>query len=197
MKQIGIISENPNDTAALKALFERQYTDVACFDLLPRINGSELDDKRSNKAVRILRRNYEIYEPNFVLYVRDLDGFPNEKEKILHRKQRFTKFNKVVDKKAIFLLNIYEIEALILADFDCFKAFFHNKDWHFDTKTAHLQHNPKEKLMEFAPYKETDCAILFQHINLKTLCGNHLYFAKFITEFEKMLSLQKFKPFVV
>jgi hypothetical protein len=197
MKQIGIISENPNDTAALKALFEREYKDLECFDLLPRINGSELDDKRSNKAVRILRRNYEIYEPDYVLYVRDLDGFLYEKEKVVHRKQRFTKFNKVVDKKAIFMLNIYEIEALILADFDCFKTFFDNKDWDFDTKRAHLQENPKEKLMEFAPYKEADCIRLFEKINIKTLCENHPHFAKFMIEFNKMLTSEKFKPIIL
>ena len=137
MKEIGIISENPNDTKAIKALLERAFSGkITCFDLLPNINGSDLDDKRNNHVIHKLRTNFQIFKPDIVLYMRDLDGLYKERNKRLSRKRRFGKFNKVVEDKGIFLLHIYEIEALILADFERFKDFFGNATWEFESKKS-------------------------------------------------------------
>ena len=65
--------------------------------------------------------------PDIVIFIRDLDGLETDtdfKEKKAKRQEYFTKSKSVVDKKALYLLNIYEIEALILADIEAFNAFY-------------------------------------------------------------------------
>ncbi len=122
MIRIGMISENTkNDGKAIADWFKNNFPNQFDFyTLLKNIHGGSLDDKNSNHLVIKLRKEFELEELDYVLYIRDLDALISDKTKLDFRKKRFRIFSKMVDKKAIFMLNIVEIEALILADFDTF-----------------------------------------------------------------------------
>ena len=112
---IGLVGEAPNDTLSVKNLLvnrfpENKYTYIT---LLNRVNGDNLEYQ---KIKRWLRIEFETKKPDIVIFIRDLDGLAHEKDKIKKRKEYFSEFNSVVNKKGIFLLHIYEIEALILTD---------------------------------------------------------------------------------
>src|ERR1700752_4513467 len=102
-------------------LMKNQYSSLS-FEytpLLNRINGSQLE---SQKTKHLLRKEYQYKKPEVVIFIRDLDGLKSETTKLNKRKEYFTEFNSVVDKKGIYLLHIYEIEALIFSDIETFNS---------------------------------------------------------------------------
>ena len=190
--KIGIISENKNDSIAIGGLLKKKYHDVVFFPILPDFTGDSLDDKNSNKVIITLRRNFEIYQPDFILYIRDLDASIEDKIKITFRKKRFQKFKKVVDGKAIFMLNIYELEALILADFDTFKILNNNENWFFEAKNASITPEPDKILSTFTAYDKGEARIIIPQLSFEKILENHIHFRNFILEFEKMLANKRF-----
>ena len=187
MKKIGLIGESPNDTQAILNLLRKKYQDKVQFViLLKRITGHQLD--AINKITRLLRAEWD-KSLDFVIYIRDLDDLETNREKIQQREKWFHDLEKCTNGKGILLLNIYELEALILADINCF-----NK--HYGT-TLQIKgdpmrkKNPKEFLQEKTrkkkKYKESDCPDLFSSLNIKKLIFKCKYFGAFIVEFEKKL----------
>ena len=125
MKKIGLIGEAPNDTYAIKNLLNQKFKDKIIFaEIIKNIRGSNLDNQKTKHR---LRKNYERIKPDFVILIRDLDGLEDDKEKLKHRKEYFSNFNSVIDKKGIFLLHIFEIEAIILADISNFNKYYNCK----------------------------------------------------------------------
>ena len=194
MIRIGVIGENKNDVEAVSGLLKQKFPNQFYFQqLLPNINGSNLDDKNDNHLVIKLRREFELEELDYVLYIRDLDAPIEDREKVKFRKKRFNRFARVVDNQAIFMLNIYELEALILANFETYKSHIGNMELVFDEKTAHTIPEPDKKLNEFSNYSKSDVKDIFPKLNFDVLLENHLYFKRFVVEFCKMIENKKYK----
>ena len=190
--KIGVIAENSNDFRAITGLLNKQYTEIEFFEMLAGKNGSNLDDRNSNIITHLLAKQFRIEEPDFVLYIRDLDGFQNDKTLVKFKKERFAKLRKTVEKRAIFMLNIYEIEALILADFDVFKNYHKNTTWVFDEKTAAETLDPKGVLEQFAQ-KKANINELIPQLRIDILEKNHTHFRIFSKEFQKMVQGRIFR----
>jgi len=118
---VGLVGEAPNDTQSIKNLLEKNFHECDFKFLLNNITGSQLDEQ---KTKHLLRKEYRFEKPDIVIFIRDLDALENNAKQIEIRKQYFRDFNSVVDKKGVYLLNIFEIEALILADVDCFNRIY-------------------------------------------------------------------------
>jgi len=160
--KIALLGEAPNDTDSIQALLLKKYSadKYHFFPLLNRIHGSSLD---AQKTKRFLRIEYEIEQPDLVIFIRDLDGLADEKDKLKKRKEYFTDFNSVVDKKGIYLLNMYEIEALILADITTFNRLYQCEISPI-TDPMSIE-EPKEYLRDRARnYTESDNPAIFREL---------------------------------
>lgn len=156
--------------------------------MIKNIRGSNLDNQKNKHR---LRKNYERIKPDFVIFIRDLDGLEDEKDKLQKRKEYFTDFNSVVDKKGIFLLNIFEIEAIILSDIDTFNTYY-NCDIAFKEDPM-KQEEPKEFLTSKSKYKESDCPELFKELQFDKVLENCRYFKNFYNMFMKQIENEHFK----
>lgn len=183
--KIALIGEAPNDTQAIKNLLIKRYASgkYEFVFLLQRINGSNLD---SQKTKRFLRVEFENQKPDLVIFIRDLDALLNDKSKLDERKFYFTEFNSVVDKKGFYLLNIFEIEALILADIDSFNVLYQtNIDTFLDVM---LIQQPKELLKNASKhYNESHNGAIFEKLEFDKVMECK-YFNDFIVELDKYLN---------
>lgn len=186
--KIGLVGEAPNDTRAIQNLLSRNYQGLEFVELLQRIDGSMLDNK---KAINQIRREFELKNPDLVIFIRDLDSYEGDKKKKRERQATFSKSNRIIDKKGIHLLHIYEIEALILADIDVFnKQYNCNLEQPTDPmKVA----EPKEILIEASRKSQSSFNVshnpeLFKLLNLSALIENCRYFSTFIKKFDKAIS---------
>jgi hypothetical protein len=184
--KIGLVGEAPNDTSAIKNLLSQKYKQLEFVTMLERINGSMLDNHKT--ISRLLRVEYETQAPDYVIFIRDLDALENDKKAKAKRRQTFTYSNGIVNKKGLHLLNIYEIEALILANIDVFNKQYGCKMDAFDD--CMVIEMPKEVLIEASGYKfnESHNPDLFALLDFETVKQNCRYFALFIRKFESKIS---------
>lgn len=189
---VGLVGEAPNDTNAIKNLLSRNYQNLNFVTLLKNINGSMLDN---NKAFRrILRIEYETQTPDLIIFIRDLDSLETDREAKLKRQETFNYSNNIVDKKGVFLLHIYEIEALIFADVETF-----NK--HYGSSISKVIDpmrisEPKEELIKATKksaksYSEAHNAKIFDLLNFNILKSNCRYFNDFIRKLDAEIALVK------
>ncbi|GJN62050.1 hypothetical protein [Elizabethkingia anophelis] len=182
--RIGLVGEAPNDTEAIQKLLEKKYSNLNFFFMLQRVNGSNLD---SQKIKRFLRIEFETQKPDVVIFIRDLDAVLPNREKLSKRKEYFRDVNRVVNKKGIFFLNIYEIEALILADIGCFNRFF-NVNVEIDIDVMLIE-EPKEFLKSKASrYNESMNSNIFEDLSFDTVHANCKYLEGFIKKFDRLIS---------
>lgn len=193
--RIGVIAENPNDFVAVAKLLKTKYSDYEFFQLIKGFTGNQLDDKNNNIVLHTLINEVQFEQPDFLLYIRDLDGVITDdvSEKIKNLNTRFKKFAKQKPKKSIFMLNIYELEAFILADFDTFKKYHQNTDWYFEVTTAADVSKPKEILRTFTKYNEGNVRDIFPLLHIPEIAKNHRFFNNFIRNFDKMLQNEVFR----
>lgn len=185
--KIGLVGEAPNDTQAIKNLLIKKYNNFDFVFMLQRINGAKLD---SQKTKRFLRIEYETQKPDIVLFIRDLDSVLPNLKKLYERKEYYTSSNRVVDKKGIHLLHIYEIEALILADISTFNNIF--KVNIPSISNVMDVSEPKEFLKKFSKdYNESKNSDIFNELVFENVLNNCIYFAKFIKDFDKLLLKHK------
>ncbi len=183
MKKIGLIGEAPNDTYAIQNLLNQRLNGEVEFEvMIKNIRGSMLDNQKTKHR---LRKNYERLKPDLIIFIRDLDGLENEVEKLKIRKDYFSNFNSVVNKKGLFLLNVFEIEAIILADINTFNEYY-NCEVVF-TGDPMMQEEPKKFIMSKTKYKESDCPELFRELEFNTVIDNCRYFKKFYSDFIKQI----------
>lgn len=183
--KIGMVGEAPNDTNAIKNLLSKRYRfpEFTFYALLNNIHGSQLDNQ---KTKRLLRIEYENKKPDIVIFIRDLDGTLENNTTLKHRNEYFKASNKVVDKKGVFLLNIFEIEALIISDIETFNRFF-NCQLTYEGDPMEVE-NPKEDLKnKCQQFKESFNPDIFEQLNLKTVRQNCSYFKAFILKFERKI----------
>jgi len=187
--KIGLIGEAPNDTISIKNILEKKYKTpeikfISLIDRLPLpIKGSFLDNP---KTKNIIRRQYERKKPNIIIFIRDLDGLLNNKTQLKLRKEYFSDSNKTVDKKGIYLLNIYEIEALILSDIDTFNDIYGTNIEKFDNPMNIEE--PKELLKKESKYhyNESHNPDIFKELDFDKV-NNCKYFNEFIKKLDKIL----------
>lgn len=192
--KIGLVGENPLDTQAIENLLSSVYTEVEFVHLLYGIiTGSMLDNAAMLKR---LRRETEVHRPHIVLFIRDLDGLKSDAdfaEKYEKRQSFYLKGKQMVnfrkeikDEDSLFLLNICELEALILADIDVCNEYFGTKI--VINKAAMEHEKPKEFLQSHCNYKETDSPAIFRKLRLNILKTQCDYFQDFMRKWDKTLA---------
>jgi len=193
MIKIGLVGENPSDTKAIENLLSQSQTQVTFVHLLGGIlTGSMLDNE---KMLKRLRREVEDQRPHIVLFIRDLDALKssqNYKEKYQKRQEFYSKGKRMInfrkeiqEEDSLFLLNIYEIEALILADIETCNAHY-KAEILVENDVMQIE-NPKEFLQKYCAYKEVDCPEIFGKLRLDILKENCTYFEEFMQKWEKWL----------
>ncbi|RYY06953.1 MAG: DUF4276 family protein [Sphingobacteriaceae bacterium] len=125
-----------------------------------------------------------------VIFIRDLDALENDTVQLEIRKQYFRDSNTVVNKKGIYLLNIFEIEALLLADIDCINKVY-NSNLSRISDPMKIE-EPKEYIKlatkkMISAYNESHNPNLFSQLNFDTLIANCKYFSNFIDRFNILL----------
>lgn len=188
MKKIGIIGEDPNDTTSIQNLLVKKYPKLFhCKPMIRNKKGYQLDNERVPKSLKV---EFEDYNPDIVIFVRDVDGLATEQVKIKKVKDWFEKLNAVVDKKGILLHNIYELEAMILADIDTFNRMY-NTQIKFPGNVM-FQKEPKEYLIGKTEklqktYAESHCPDIFNNLNFDTVVKRCDYFRAFNEAFIQKL----------
>lgn len=183
--KIGLVGEAPHDTNSILNLLSRQplFAGFEFIALINNIHGSLLDNQ---KTKHILRKQYESEKPDIVIFIRDLDNLEGNKTAFSLRKKYFLSCNSVVDNKGIYLLNIYEIEALIISDIETFNN-------HFDCSIIYnadpmILEMPKEFLKKRCRgYAETLNPEIFEHLVFDTILQHCKYFREFIVELKEKL----------
>jgi len=188
--KIGLVGEAPNDTSAIQNLLSRKYLDVDFVTLLDRIHGSMLDNKKA--ISRLLRIEYESHTPDVIIFIRDLDALETDREAKRKRKEVFSASNSIVDKKGIFLLNIYELEAIILADINSFNNYYGTEIPGYADPMKVVM--PKEVLIEATTSLNNRFIVshtphLFSLLNFEIVKQNCRYFSMFIRRFEKAIGI--------
>lgn len=189
MLRVGLVGEDPNDTTAIQNLLHPQYKGKVQFlPLIKRIRGHALDTK---KVKDILKLEFAEKKCDFVLYIRDLDGLESNKDKVVAKKKWFSDLDSFLNKKGIFLLNIWELEAIILADIQNFNKQY-GINYNFKGNPT-FQEKPKEKLMSVTfgckkRYTESHCPDIFKKLDIETIKNNLKYFKDFVSTFEKKIS---------
>ena len=183
--KIGLVGEAPSDTNAIKNLLSKKYP-LGIYEyvaMLERINGSMLDNQ---KTKRLLRIEFENQKPDILIFIRDLDGTINKNTALADRKTFFRDFNRVVNKKGVLLLNIFEIEALLLADIQTFNTYFNSNIEYLEDPME--KENPKEFLKDNCKkYDESFNPEVFALLDFDIVYNNCKYFKGFIKRFEKKL----------
>lgn len=187
MKKIGLVGEAPNDTKAFINLFRNFKEDLEYFPLINDIHGSMLDNQ---KTKHILRKQFEIEKPDIVIFIRDLDSLESDEVQLHLRRGYFTDFNSVVNRKGIYLLNIFELEALIISDIDTFNSIY-STSIAYSTDPM-LQEKPKEFLINSTSspkkYKDSDNPEIFEKLSFEKLKSCR-YFSNFLQAFEAVLNV--------
>ena len=147
--KIGLVGEAPNDTSAIKNLLSKHYTNLEFVVLLNGLTGAMMDSKRF--IAQFLPKEFHDKKPDLVILIRDLDSHERDTVKLKQREKLFNFFNQKVANKGVFLLNIYELEALVLADIGVFNDKYRcNLDKFDDPMNVAM---PKEVLIEASKYR--------------------------------------------
>lgn len=209
-KLIALVGESPNDTLPVAALLAQEFSPDQ-YEFAPllsiarqnQIRGSLLDmevqkKKRSPKGefdgrlqpprfLTMLRIEYQIKRPAVVVFIRDLDALEDDKVALALKKSWFRKARKVVDDNGVFLLNIWELEALIWADLEGvkqLKKFQHVEFKHFEDPMKISK--PKEELQEHK-YDPSDCLEIFKVLRSNVVADRCRYYRKFLRDLHKQI----------
>jgi hypothetical protein len=187
MIKVGVIGEDPYDTLSVINLLSRKYTQVRYKQLGKKYTGCQLDSEKFFKNI-----DAEIDDSiQVIICTRDLDAFISQKDKVSERDSWFARLNVILKKRGIFLLNVYELEALIIADIATFNHNYYT-EFNFTGDPARHQ-EPKETLMSLTrknkkQYKLSHCPEIFRHLNIDTIEKNCLYFKEFLARFSAAIS---------
>ena len=123
-----------------------------------------------------------------MIYVRDLDAFQSQTNHVKTKVEWFKSLDSSVNNKGLFLLNIWELEALILGDIETFNKIYKTK--HKVTGDPMFIKEPKEHLKNITSkanrqYQESDCPDIFKKLDVAQIEKKCSFFADFITELDK------------
>lgn len=193
--KIGLVGEAPNDTRAIENLLSKKYKRINFITLLNNMKGSMLD---STKTLEFLKNEYLSNKPDLIIFIRDLDSVEKGgKLKIAERGKKFNTSNRAVEGIGILLLNIYELEALILADIDTFNN-------HYGCSIPKVEDpmkvpEPKELLINATrlgtkeQFNVSHNPELFGLLNFDTIKQNCKYFSDFIKKFDEVIQQKQLK----
>lgn len=161
-------------------LLSKSFENIYFFNLIENIRGSMLENQKTKHFLRI---EYQTQKPDLIIFIRDLDSVYSDTDQLKKRKNYFADFNSVVDKKGILLLNIFEIEALILADHETFNNIYNSQLAEIINPMEVIE--PKELLYLTTrklekKYSESDCPEIFKTININVLIAKCPFFKIFI-----------------
>ena len=186
MIKVGLIGESPYDTKAIKHLLQQKFDKGFSYTIL--LKNATGDHLNTAKARRAAVSEVSEQKPDIVVVIRDADALASNKEIIRKRMDWYKDLSAPMNRTSLLLLNIYELEALILADMENFNTHYKVKV-NFTSSVSHKE-NPKEFLKEKTSkgnkqYHESHCPELFQQLDFDTIVNNCSYFKTFIAEFEK------------
>lgn len=187
--RVGLLGESPNDTAALKVLLEQRYAGrIQVFPLLKNLTGDKVGGL---KALRMLPTQYQDQKPDIVVFTRDLDALASDAAQRRRRQQEFDSINECVEQKGIFLLHIFEFEALIMAHIGPFNAQY-GCAYKPPGDPMRIT-DPKGKLQVASrkgkgEYSENDCADVCAKLDYAELIRNCGYFRDFDAAFAARLA---------
>lgn len=189
--KIGLIGESPNDTLAFINLFQRKYSDFIEYKVfIQDYKGGNLDNiKPGSVMLNQLRYEYSCERPDFVVYIRDSDALENDPEFADRLKSIYT-LGDSVGQNVTYLICIFEMETLLLADTDCINNYY-NTTFSYPATTEDpadpmLKREPKELLIADCGYKVNDCPALFSTIDFNKLLQVR-FFSEFVTQFENRI----------
>lgn len=185
--KVGLVGEAPTDTKSIEVLLSKKYQNITFVELLRNTNGAGLENQKTKAKLRI---ECQTHKPDFVIFIRDLDGLDTEeyRDKKLQRNTYYNNFvgSTLIKEKCIFLLNIWEIEALILSDIDAFNKYYGCNIVFNDNPM--LINEPKEYLQcQNKKYSETDNRYIFEYSDFDKIYNNCDYFKRFIDKFDILL----------
>lgn len=193
MIKVGIVSENFNhDSKAIRVLLEKRY-DKRQIKFLPIVKRLEGDGLMGAKLKRLLKEEAEKKKLDFLLFIKDLDGLPSETEKVEKIEKWFSNFKHYPTKNNLLFIPVYELESLILADFQTFAEKYKIKK-QFKGNPL-FKEEPKEYLKNLTartsnPYHETQIVEIFQALIFENVHENHhgdYSFQAFIETLDKRL----------
>ncbi|MCP4213156.1 MAG: DUF4276 family protein [bacterium] len=187
MTTIGLIGEDPYDTDSITNLLSKRYANCIFKPILRTLKGSHLD---TLKTMTMLKKESKSERHSIIIYIRDLDGPETNKKKKREMREWFKKLEQAYPSSWIFLLNIYELEALILADIESFNRLFSSQISYKGNPM--IKANPKEFLTRGTrrsrrKFKESANPDVFSKLDINKLIANCAYFKKFIAEFDKKI----------
>jgi len=187
---VGLIGENPNDSDALVALLKQRYAGRFTFTYLGKHRTG--DQLNNPKMLRVIRQEFDAKQPQLIVYIRDLDALASSNLNWRERHDEFAKIKSIVGEEALFLLHIYQFEALILADIDAFNRQY-GVSYPFKGDPTMVE-NPKKKLIsatdkskanrQYHPNHSAEIAAQLDYAKLLQKCN---YFREFDTEFAAKL----------
>jgi len=191
--RIGIISENyQHDSRALKVLLEQKFGHQCTFmPVLKKIEGSKVLNPKNAELINSISKRKRL---NIIILAKDLDTSLSNLKAIKEIQRKSNVIKKGVALNYLLFLIIFELEALILADFLAFKKIYKIKS---DYKKSPIHEiEPKETLENFTrnskrKYSETDVEEIFQQLNFQKVYQNHqgeYSFQSFIDELETTLN---------
>ncbi|MCP5046270.1 MAG: DUF4276 family protein, partial [bacterium] len=153
--------------------------------ILRQIKGDQL---YSAKTRRLFKIELKSHNYSVIIYAKDLDGLETETQKKDNVFKWFKELDALTNTAGILLLNIYELEALILADIDTFNEIF-DTAINF-TGNPMYKEKPKEYLKEQTrknrrKFGVSENPFVFKSLRIERVIKNCPYFKEFIIDFEK------------
>ncbi|GAA3965824.1 DUF4276 family protein [Mucilaginibacter dorajii] len=188
MIKVGLVGEDPNDTSSIKNLLDKRYKGRVQFRSLAKgIKGHQLDSPKIKKSLPI---EFEDQQCKFIVYIRDLDAFKSQEDKLQTKTKWFKDLDALVNNEGILLLNIWELEALIFGDIETFNKI-HSIDHKFKSDPMKVK-DPKEVLKHLTSkskkqFKESHCPEIFKQLNIDKIEAKCACFRDFIAEFDEKL----------
>ncbi|MCF8302344.1 MAG: DUF4276 family protein [Bacteroidales bacterium] len=124
---------------------------------------------------------------DLLIFIRDLDGLETETVKIKQRNNWFKKLSNYTKAKCLFLLNIYALEALIIADITTFNSLYGSAS-NFKGNPMKVK-KPKEELISMTrklpkKYTVSQNPEIFDALRISVLQNNCRYFNDFLTKMD-------------
>jgi hypothetical protein len=124
-----------------------------------------------------------------IIFVRDLDSDENDKPATQKRLNWFEELRKPLPLKTLLLLNVYELEALILADIETFNRLFSTSIKFKGDPMAQkdpkefLEHQTRRSKRKFTVSENPE---IFKHLNFEQVKQKCRYFKEFIRHLESL-----------
>lgn len=201
MKRVALFGESPNDTSCIATLLRKRYVDsvVQIENLIPNLTEAQIKNEfhggklytrvkhEKSKLRRLINTNYRLKKPDLVVFVVDLDSNIDNREQVLLRKLFFRTYKTQVQHRALLLLNVHELEALLLADMEAINLIFGINEPQL--LNVMEQEDPKGYLEMITQnkYYDSQNPELFKRLNFNAVFENCQYFKSFIHDFERVL----------